>query len=102
MKETGMGQKWRISFMLPAGANPVDHPNFDGPFVGWHTHTPRKSRHTVTSVDNQGLSPSHLPSQTVTDAVTTQETAQREEGGEIRRAAGKDTIGQHLQVSRCW
>jgi hypothetical protein len=70
MKETGMGQKWRISFMLPAGANPVDHPNFDGPFVGWHTHTPRKSRHTVTSVDDQGLNPSHLPSQTVTDAVT--------------------------------
>jgi hypothetical protein len=50
-------------------------------FRPWHTHTPRKSRHTVTSVDNQGLSPSHLPSQTVTDAVTTQETAQREEGG---------------------
>jgi hypothetical protein len=43
-------------------------------FRQWHTHTPRKSRHTVTSVDNQGLSPSHLPSQTVTDAVTTQDS----------------------------
>ena len=43
--------------------------------------SPRKSRYTVTSVDNQGLKPLHEPLQTVTQGRHNAEDGPGKEGG---------------------